>query len=314
MLIELLLSPIILFFVLGFVAKLLKSNLTIPEQVSKTLSLYLMMAIGFKGGVGMAQAGFSFLLLKTIGIGVLAGVLIPIIAFYILGKITRLDRVNQASIAAHYGSISVVTFVAATEYLAHVSMVFDPFLIAIVAVMEVPAIIVGLWLAQEKGDEKSKIDFREVFLNGSIVLLVGSLFVGMLTGPAGLAAVSPFLVVPFKGVLCFFLLNMGLIAAQNLKSAKQLNFRLVLFGLTMPLIGATVGLLFSMLIGLSVGSTVLIMTLCGSASYIAVPAALRISLPEANLAYPLSLSLGVTFPFNLIAGIPLYYFVALLLI
>ncbi|MEM1414675.1 MAG: sodium-dependent bicarbonate transport family permease [Myxococcota bacterium] len=310
-----LLSPVVLFFALGFGAGLGRSSLAVPEQVAKGLSLYLMLAIGFKGGVEMGHAGLDPMLLKTVVAGLVAGFGIPVLAYGALRKVTQLGVVDAASVAAHYGSISVVTFVAATDHVARLGVGYEGFIVAIVALMETPAIIAGLVLARRDqpkrarrhgGSPVGKELLREVFLNGSVVLLLGSLAIGALTGDEGFRSLEPFIVSPFKGVLCLFLLDMGVTAAQRLRDASEMSPRLVTFGLVMPLVGGLIGLGLAALAGLDVGTGTLFVTLCGSASYIAVPAAMRIALPKANPAYSLGLSLGITFPFNLTVGIPLY--------
>lgn len=302
-----LLSPMVLFFVLGVVATLARSDLTIPEAIAKAMSLYLMLAIGFKGGVGVAQRGFD----TTLGLALLAGIIlsaaIPLIAFRLLMATSKLPRVDAAAVAAHYGSISIVTFLAATQVLDMKGIKFDGFMVAVAAAMETPAIIVALWLAREGQSRMNMTTLREVLLNGSIVILVGSFLIGIVTGTEGLKAIAPFIVDPFKGILCLFLLDMGIIAGSGLREGRRhFTLPVVLFGLYMPLIGATLGALASWLVGLSVGSTALMITLAASSSYIAVPAALRLALPEARPAIYLPLSLAVTFPFNLTLGIPLY--------
>ena len=305
------LSPVVLFFVLGFGAGLLRSSLSVPEALAKGLSLYLMLAIGFKGGVEMSHASLDAGVVGTIGLGLGAGFGLPVVAFAILRGFTRLETIDAASVAAHYGSISVVTFVAASDYISGLGLAYDGYIVAVVAMMETPAIISGLWLAQRSASAKKKRGMdrelmREVFLNGSVILLTGSLVIGWVTGDAGMKSIEPFIGAPFKGVLCLFLLDMGLAASTRLRAARGMDARLVAFGALMPLIGATVGLLGSRLVGLSIGTGTLLTVLCASASYIAVPAAMRVALPQANPAYSLTLSLGVTFPFNVVLGIPLY--------
>ena len=227
----------------------------------------------------------------------------------VLETMTGLSRTDAAAVAAHYGSISIVTFVAATSVLEGRMIEAEGYMVAVAAAMEAPAIFSALWLMAKSG-KGTKFDptlMREILLNGSIVLLVGAFFIGAVTGEKGLAEIAPFIVSPFKGVLCLFLLDMRLIAGRGLRQAKGLiNLQLVAFGISMPLIGSTIGLGFGMLIGLGLGGTVLMMVLAASASYIAVPAAMRVALPEANPTIYLTLSLGITFPFNLTLGIPLY--------
>jgi uncharacterized protein len=315
-----LLSPMVLFFVLGVIAALLRSDLTIPEAVAKGISLYLMLSIGFKGGAGVATHGLDALLVSALIAGVILSAAIPIIAFALLTSTTSLPRVDAAAIAAHYGSISIVTFLAASQALESANIPFEGFMVAVAAAMETPAIIVALWLAKRgatstgtKGGGLDRETLREVTLNGSIVVLLGAFAIGWITGPPGLKAIAPFIIDPFKGVLCLFLLDMGVIAGSGLREGrKSLTLPVILFGLYMPLIGAALGLAAAMMIGLSLGGTALMITLAASASYIAVPAALRLALPEARPSVYLPLSLGVTFPFNLTLGIPIYITLAAL--
>jgi len=309
-----LLSPMVLFFVLGFFATVLRSDLSVPESIAKGLSLYLMLAIGFKGGVGVAQHGLDAKLALAVLAGVVLSALLPLIAFRLLSMTTRLTRADAAAVAAHYGSISIVTFLAATQALASSGIAFEGYMVAVAAAMETPAIIVALWLARRGSSGMDSSMLREVLLNGSIVLLVGSFLIGIATGEAGLKTIAPFIVDPFKGILCLFLLDMGLIAGRGLREGRaHMSLGLVTFGIYMPLLGAALGALAARLVGLSVGGTALMITLAASASYIAVPAALRLALPEARPSIYLPLSLGVTFPFNLTLGIPIYVAAALAL-
>jgi uncharacterized protein len=304
-------SPMVLFFVLGLAATLMRSDLSIPEAIAKAMSLYLMMAIGFKGGASVAQHGLDATLALAIVAGITLSVAIPLIAFRLLLLTSNLPRIDAAAVAAHYGSISIVTFLAATQALETSGIKFEGYMVAVAAAMETPAIMAALWLARTGSSRMDRTTLREVLLNGSIVMLVGSFLIGLVTGAAGLKAIAPFIVDLFKGILCLFLLDMGIIAGRGLREGrKHLTLPVVLFGLYMPLIGAALGTLASRLVGLSLGSTALMITLAASASYIAVPAALRLALPEARPAIYLPLSLGVTFPFNLTLGIPLYVAIA----
>ena len=302
-----LLSPIILSFALGLAAALARSDLTIPEAVAKGMSIYLLFAIGFKGGASVAAHGLDGTLLAAVGAGIMLSFGLPFIAFALLKILTNLDRTDAAAVAAHYGSISIVTFVAATSVLEGRMIDAEGYMVAVAAAMEAPAILSALWLVAKSGNGKMADGLmREIMLNGSIVLLVGTFLIGAVTGEKGLAEIAP-----FKGVLCLFLLDMGLIAGRGLRQAKGVvSFPMVIFGIAMPLVGSVIGLGFGMLIGVSLGGIVLMMVLAASASYIAVPAAMRVALPQANPAVYLTLSLGVTFPFNLTLGIPLYLAVA----
>ncbi|MDA0338864.1 MAG: sodium-dependent bicarbonate transport family permease [Proteobacteria bacterium] len=307
-----LLSPMVLFFALGFLAALARSDLSIPEPIAKGLSLYLMLAIGFKGGVGVAAHGFDTLLVLSALTGILLSFLLPFIAFALLTRMTKVSKIDAAAVAAHYGSISIVTFVSGAEFLRLMGIDYEGYLVAVMALMETPAIISGLWLASRyinngHGNDVGRSDlFQEVLLNGSVVLLMGAFVIGLITGESGMSTISSFIEAPFKGVLCFFLLDMGLIAAGRLRSTNVISFRLFMFGLIMPLIGGAIGLLAGWGIGLSTGGVAIMAILSASASYIAVPAAMRLALPEANPAIYLTLSLAITFPFNLTVGIPLY--------
>jgi len=306
-----LLSPPILFFALGFAAALLGTDLRIPEPISKAIALYLMFAIGFKGGAALAGHGLAGTALAAIAAGVALSFTVPCLAFLLLRLTTGIGRATAAAVAAHYGSVSVVTFVTATAFLDLEGVGYEPWLVAVVAAMETPAIITGLLLARERrggpgGGLFSGTVLREVLLNGSIVMLLGAFAIGWATGEEGLADVAPFVVDPFKGVLCLFLLELGLVAARQLGSGAGLRLPAIAFGLYMPLLGATLGLLAGWAIGISLGGATLMAVLAGSASYIAVPAAMRLVLPQADPAVYLTLSLGVTFPFNVMLGIPLY--------
>lgn len=306
-----LLSPMVLFFVLGLLAALARSDLSIPEAVAKLLALYLMMSIGFRGGAEVGHYGLSATLGATIAAGIGLSFATPVLAFWLLRLVSRLGTVDAAAVAAHYGSISAVTLVAVTGVLAQMGVPFEGYLIAVAAAMETPAILSALLLARRGGGgsngQKTSDLVREIGLNGSVVMLLGAFVIGAITGARGMSMLKPFLVDPFAGFLCLFLLDMGLVAGRGLKPGlKHLSGSLVAFAVFMPLIGGSVAALLAMAIGLSPGGMAVFMTLAASASYIAVPAALRLALPDANPAISLTLSLGVTFPFNLVLGIPLY--------
>lgn len=302
-------SPLILSFVLGVGAALARSDLTFPEAAAKALSIYLLFAIGFKGGVSVADHGVDLNLGAAILIGVILSAALPFVAFALLKAISRLDRTNAAAVAGHYGSISIVTFVAGTSVLEGQGIPFEGYMVAVAAAMEAPAILSALWLLSAGGGEK-RMDgqlWREILLNGSIVLLVGAFVIGMITGKEGLAEIDAFIVSPFKGALCLFLLDMGLVAGRGIRQSRGvITPGLLLFGVLMPPIGAAFGAGAALLLGLSTGGALLLMVLAASASYIAVPAAMRVAVPEADAGIYLTLSLGVTFPFNLTLGLPLY--------
>ncbi|MDG1116287.1 MAG: sodium-dependent bicarbonate transport family permease [Flavimaricola sp.] len=308
-----LLSPIILSFVLGLAAALGRSDLMVPEAAAKAMSIYLLFAIGFKGGASVADHGLDAKLALAILAGVILSFGLPFIAFAMLRVMTGLSRTDAAAVAAHYGSISIVTFVTATSVLGGRGIEAEGYMVAVAAAMEAPAILSALWIMARGGSGKMEPGLlREILLNGSIVLLVGSFFIGGLTGAEGLAKIESFIVSPFQGVLCLFLLDMGLVAGRGLRGARSagLGIGAIGFGVAMPVVGSLAGLALGMLIGLSTGGVALMMVLSASASYIAVPAAMRVALPEANPSVYLTLSLGVTFPFNLVVGIPLYVAVA----
>lgn len=310
-----LLSPVILFFVLGAAAAFARSDLSIPEAVAKGMSLYLMAAIGLKGGVQVAASGFTPDLLAAAFAGLALSCLIPLPVFLALRRFGKLDALNAAAVAAHYGSVSVVTFVTGAEVLTSGGLPPGGYMVAVLALMETPAIVVGLWLArrgagggagaQPKGDL-----LRETLLNGSVVLLIGSFVIGLVAGKEGFAPIAPVFDTAFRGILCLFLLDMGLVAARRLREARALTFRLASLALLFPVVNGTLGVVVASLIGLDAGSAAALGILAASASYIAVPAAMRLALPQADPGLYLAMSLAVTFPFNITVGIPLFAFLA----
>jgi hypothetical protein len=312
-------SPFIQLFILGLLAGFFRSDLKIPEAFTKMLSIYLMLAIGLKGGVEINKSDLPFaeifIVLLT---GVVLSFLLPFLSYALIRKTCRLDRLNAAAVSAHYGSVSAVTFGYAMGYLGDQGIHFEGYLVTLMALMEFPAILSGLILAKrsKKLESQSKEKLlsmkliQEVFLNGSIVLLIGGLIIGMSGNEKGMAVIKPYLIDPFYGILGLFLLELGLVAARRLKEVENFPFKLAMFGIYMPLISAVIGTLISNIFGFDVGTTILLSTLAASASYIAVPAAMKIALPEANPAYYVTLSLCITFPFNLIVGVPLYTWMA----
>jgi uncharacterized protein len=310
-----LLSPMVLFFALGLMAALSRSDLTVPEAVAKFLALYLMMAIGLKGGVAVAKSGVDARMIGAMAAGAVLSAVIPFIGFALLKATTRLPTVDAAAVAAHYGSISIVTFVAATQALTSLGIDYEGYLIAVAAVMETPAILSALLLARSAGvsDQGEGLGplLREIGLNGSVVLLTGSFIIGIIAGEQGMRPVDPFVSQIFFGMICLFLLDMGLLAGRGLReSRKTLSLPLVAFGLYMPILTGLLAAAMCLLLGLSRGGSALMIVLSASASYIAVPAAMRLALPEARPSIYLTLSLGVTFPFNLAIGIPFYIWLA----
>ncbi len=319
-----LLSPMVLFFALGLMAALARSDLAVPEAAAKFMALYLMMAIGFKGGVAVAQNGVDLSLLAVMAAGMVLSAVLPFIGFWLLRASTAMSAVDAAAVAAHYGSISIVTFVAATQALTTLGLHYEGYMVAVAAVMETPAILSALYLARKaqesssasssasssKGESSGAL-LREIGLNGSVVMLTGSFVIGCLTGAKGMAAIEPFIGQLFFGIICLFLLDMGLLAGRGMREGlKALSLPAIAFGLYMPLISAALAAVFCLMLGLSPGGTALMITLAASASYIAVPAAMRLALPEAKPSIYLTLSLGVTFPLNLTLGIPLYIWLA----
>lgn len=307
-----LLSPMILAFALGVLAAALRSDLEIPEGLAKGLAIYLMFAIGFKGGVAM-HGGSGITLFWAVVAALVLSLILPLLAYALLRGIWRQGRTDAAAIAAHYGSISIVTFVTAAEFLRSRDIPYEGYLVAMTAVMETPAILVGLMLAGRQtraGASERGTLLREVLVNGSVVLLVGGFAIGWITGEAGLAKIRPFVADLFNGALCLFLLDMGLVAVRQGRAARGFPKALILFGLLMPLLGAALGLAAGGLLGLSVGGTALLAVLGASASYIAVPAAMRLALPAANPSLSVTLALAITFPFNVAVGLPLYLLAA----
>lgn len=308
-----LLVPTILFFVLGLLAAVARSDLSIPEGAAKVMSLYLLLAIGFKGGHSLADNGLNGDVFAALAVGLVLSFLIPFIAYGLLRGMTRLNALNAAAVAGHYGSISIVTFVAASSLLDLTGVASDGYMVAVAAAMEVPAILSALWIAHRFGREGSagSVPVRDLFANGSIVLLVGAFVIGALTQDRGMEMIAPFIVTPFTGILCLFLLDMGLSAGRSLlRNRHLLSTGLFVFGLVMPVIGAVLAMGLGALIGLQTGSLFLLMVLAASASYIAVPAAMKIALPQAEAGIYLTLSLGVTFPFNITIGLPIYLWLA----
>lgn len=302
-----LLAPPILFFALGALAALLKSDLEIPAPIGKALSLYLMVAIGYKGG-RLVATGDSDGLLPLASAGVAVSFLLPLLAFGLLRATTRLAAVDAAAVAAHYGSVSIVTFVTAAAFLEGQAILYGGGIVAVLALMETPAIVSGLVLARRAGAPGHGMRVvREALASGSVLLLAGSFVIAMLATEKGAATLAPVLVTPFQGVLAFFLLDMGLIAARRLSTFGRAGPAVWAFGFYMPLLGAGVGLALAAFLDLGVGDGTLFAVLCASASYIAVPAAMRQALPQADPSVYVPLSLGITFPFNVIVGIPLYH-------
>lgn len=309
------LNPPILFFFLGMLAVFLKSDLTIPQPLPKLFSLYLLIAIGLHGGYELSKSGLDIYVFKSLALAIFMAILVPIYSYYILR--TKLDTYNSIAVAATYGSISAVTFITGITYLQTIGIEYGGHMVAAMTLMESPAIVIGLVFAAlftkgDNGEKKEKTDWneilREAFLNPSVYLLMGALIIGILTGEKGWTSMEPLFGTLFKGFLAFFLLDMGLVAARKIYELKKVGFFLIAFALIMPIINASVAVGFAYFFELSKGDAFLLALLSGSASYIAVPAAMRLSVPEANPGIYLPLSLAITFPFNISLGIPLYYF------
>lgn len=304
------LNPPILFFFLGLAAVFAKSDLEIPAPIPKILSLYLLFAIGFKGGVGLAASGFETKIIIVLTAAVLMATVVPLYAFFILRR--KLPVADSAAIAATYGSVSAVTFITAAAFLDKLGIAYGGYLVAAMALMESPAIIVAVALyrvrsANDAGEKFSwKELWRDAFFNGSVFLIMGSLVIGWLSGEAGAKTLKPFTGDIFAGVLCFFLLDMGIVAARRLFDLRRAGVFLTAFAILLPLFNAALAISLAYALGLSAGDAFMFTILCASTSYIAVPAAMRLSIPEANPSLFVPMSLAITFPFNIIAGMPIY--------
>lgn len=310
------LIPAILFFALGFLAQLIRSDLKFPSELTKSLSIYLLVGIGLHGGIELAKIDVGSAI-GAVFAALALGFALPIIAYFILSLALRIDRLNAAAIAAHYGSVSAGTFVTAVAFLDAQQIAYESYPVIMLAIMESPAIIIGLLLANMarngggaagQRQQVSRELLHDAFTNGSVVLLLGSMLIGAIAQPASLGKILPFYDTLFMGALSLFLLDMGMEAARRIGDFRQAGASLVMFGIVMPLIGAAIGLATGhWILGFGVGGTLLVAVLGASASYIAVPPAMRLAIPEASPALFLTLSLGVTFPFNVLVGIPLYF-------
>lgn len=297
----------VLAFALGLVGAGLRSDLRLPDAVYQALSLYLLLAIGLKGGVALRKADPGELL-GPVTVALLLGILLPLVAFWLLRVVTRLDTVDRGALAAHYGSTSLVTFTAALVFLEASDVAYEGFMVTLLTVLEIPGIIVGLMLAgRQRGRAVGwRSSLHEVLTGRSVLLLAGGLVVGAVSGPTGYAKVEPFFGGIFTGVLALFLLEMGALAGRRLSDVRTAGVGLVAFAIGFPVLAGTVGIASGLAVGLSTGGATVLGVLCASASYIAAPAAVRLALPDANPGITLTASLGITFPFNLAIGIPLY--------
>ena len=314
------LNPPVLFFFLGMIAVFVQSDLEIPNPLPKLFSLYLLVAIGFKGGHELLESGLSSSIIVTLLTAILMASIVPVYSFFILR--IKLDNYNAAAIAATYGSISAVTFITASSLLDKLQIDYGGHMVAALALMESPAIVVGLILVRVYtkkatiSTDENEIEIeetswgevlREAFLNGSVLLLIGSLITGLLTGSSGWGKVHLFVEKDlFYGALMFFLLDMGLVAARRIRDLRQAGMFLIGFAVLMPIANAFIGIILAKIIDMGEGNALLFAVLCASASYIAVPAAMRMTVPEANPSLYVSMALAITFPFNIIVGIPIY--------
>jgi hypothetical protein len=307
------LDAVVLFFLLGLFARLVKSDLRLPEALYETLSIYLLLAIGLKGGIELSKQPMLELLPQILACMAL-GFAIPLVLTPLL-RLLGLSRVDAASLAAHYGSVSVVTFAVASAYLVAQGEPAESHAALWVAIMEAPGIVAGILLARlgatgKDGRPAPRVAWGElahdVFLGKSVLLLAGGLLIGAVMGEAGTAPIAPVFMAPFKGVLALFLLELGLVAGGRLGELKRYGMQLVGFALLIPPVLAVAGALTGLALGLSTGGIAIFATLAASASYIAAPTAMRMAVPEANAALSITAALGITFPFNIVLGVPLY--------
>ena len=307
-------NPTLLFFLLGLLAAFLRSDLEIPPQISKFLSLYLLFSIGFKGGMELAHSGLNREVSLTLGLAIAFAIFVPVYSFFILRR--RLDVYNAGALAATYGSVSAVTFVTASSFLADKGIMFGGHMVAAMALMESPAIIVGVTLIRRfapKSDTDGKKDgglghiLKEAFSNGSVLMILGSLVIGIVADEKQAEGIKPFTSDIFKGFLAVFLLDMGITAGHRIRSFRKGGIFLYAFGLIAPVVNALLAIVLSHWLGISPGNAFLLAILASSASYIAVPAALRLAIPEADPGLYIPMALAVTFPFNIVLGIPLYF-------
>ncbi len=321
-----LLDPAILFFSLGLFAALVRSNLEIPAPIAKFLSLYLLMAIGIKGGVALSVSGIHMQMMVGLAIALLMAFLVPLYTFPLLRH--KLDGFNAAAIAATYGSVSAVTFIAAGQFLDNHGIAYGGYMAVALVIMEAPAVIMAVALAamvraraakegagasaatnvgKNNGSFSLKNILHESFTDGAILLLLGSLLIGVVVGADGYKVMKPFTGDLFKGLLAFFLLEMGILVARRIREMKGVGPFLIAFAFLIPMVNAAITIALSHLAGLSAGDTLMLAVLAASASYIVVPAVVRVAIPEANPGLYFGMALALTFPFNIVIGIPLYY-------
>jgi hypothetical protein len=308
-------SVSVLVFILGFIAARFKSDIRIPDPVYQIISVYLLFGIGLKGGVSLRHSTVTGLA-KPVVATLILGCIIPALAFFLLKFIKSLSEIDRGAIAAHYGSTSLVTFTAALVFLDNAKIEYEGFATALLTIMEIPGIIIGIFLATRHLNRQLSwsISLKEIVLGKTIILLVGGLVVGAISGDAGYARVEPFFVNLLPGILALFLMHLGYLAGQRIHVIKETGAGLFAFAILFPLISGSLGVLGGYLAGLSVGGATVLGVLSASASYIAAPAAVGIALPEANPSLSITSSLGITFPFNLTVGIPIFYTFAQVLI
>ncbi len=302
-----LLNPAILFFALGFFATLVKSDLEIPQSISKFVSLYLLMSIGLKGGIQIAANPITADILIILGVAIAFSALIPFAVFFSLGNRFRVE--DKAAIAATYGSVSAVTFVTAVNYLGQLDIAFGGHMVAALALMEAPALISGFWLYKRYSTDTVQDSGHsnwEAITNASVLLILGAIVIGIIANDAALDRVKPFTESLFQGMLMFFLLDMGLLASKRISALRDTGIVTIMVAILIPLISAALAIAISWLLSLNLGDAFLLTILCASASYIAAPAALRIAIPKANAGLYVPMALAITFPMNLIFGFPLY--------
>lgn len=313
-----LLSPLVLAFVLGVLTKLVKSEMSLPKDLYSSLSIYLLLALGLKGGVELSQTSFEAIAWPSAAT-LLLGCLTPVSAYMLMRKLGKFSALDAAALAAHYGSVSAVTFIAANQFVTSVGHQAEGFMPTLVTLLESPGILIALSIGALSRDKKLvaankeiSIDtnasvFHEIFTSRSMILLVGGLIIGLLAGAKSYEPVKPFFESGFKGALVLFLLEMGIVAGARLRDLKRVGARLISLGVFIPLLHGAIGVILGTYSGLSIGGATVLGAMAASASYIAAPPAVRMTLPEANPTYYLTASLAITFPFNLVAGIPLYY-------
>jgi len=301
-------DPVILFFILGFIACLVKSDLRIPQSFYNVLSIYLLLSIGMKGGIELYKTDFDKVILPILGT-LLLGTVITLVAFLILKKILKFNLDDAAAIAMHYGSVSAVTFAVVTSYMNSKQIPYEEFMTVLLVMLEVPAIAVALIIfnySRKSKETKFADIFHEIIFGKSMMLLLGGLIIGAFISYSGNKQLNFFFLDLFKGFLAIFMLEMGVVTAERFSDLKKIGIKLIAFGLIMPLISFSIGMFMAKFLHLSMGGAIVLGTMAASASYIAAPTAARISIPNANPTYYLSAALGVTFPFNIILGIPIY--------